>query len=36
MTKIMELRNKYDLHMKVESFASDESDDGEDRKYIRD
>ena len=36
MQKIMELRDKYDLHMKVERFASDDSDGGADRKYIRD
>ena len=35
MQRIAELRNKYDLHMKVERFVSDESDAGADQKYIK-
>lgn len=34
MNKIMELRNKYDLHMKVEKYVLDESN-KQDEKYIR-
>ena len=33
MKKIMELRNKYDLHMKVEKYIPDNSN--QDEKYIR-
>lgn len=33
MKKIMELRNKYDLHMKVEKYILDNND--QDDKYIR-
>ena len=34
MNKIMELRNKYDLHMKVEKYILDNND-NQDDKYIR-
>ena len=34
MNKIIELRNKYDLHMKVEKYILDESN-KEDEKYIK-
>ena len=34
MNKIMELRNKYDLHMKVEKYILEESN-NKDEKYIR-
>ena len=34
MNKIMDLRNKYDLHMKVEKYLLDEGND-QDEKYIR-
>lgn len=34
MNKIMELRNKYDLHMKVEKYLLDDSN-SQDEKYIR-
>ena len=34
MNKITELRNKYDLHMKVEKYILDESN-NQDEKYIR-
>ena len=34
MKKIMDLRNKYDLHMKVEKYILDESNNS-DEKYIR-
>ncbi|MBR2677880.1 MAG: antibiotic biosynthesis monooxygenase [Bacilli bacterium] len=34
MNKIMELRNKYDLHMKVEKYVLDDSN-KQDEKYIR-
>ena len=34
MTKIMELRNKYDLHMNVEKYILDNSN-SQDEKYIR-
>lgn len=34
MNKIIELRNKYDLHMKVEKYIKD--DNIQDEKYIRD
>ncbi len=34
MNKIIELRNKYDLHMKVEKYIKD--DNTQDEKYIRD
>ncbi len=34
MNKIMELRNKYDLHMKVEKYVLDDSN-NKDEKYIR-
>ena len=34
MNKIMELRNKYDLHMKVEKYTL-EDDNENDRKYIK-
>lgn len=37
MQKIIELREKYDLHMKVERYVSAETDSPEtDKKYIRD
>ena len=35
MSKIMELRNKYDLHMKVERYILEDNND-EDKKYIKD
>ncbi len=35
MNKIMELRNKYDLHMKVERYSLEENND-KDKKYIKD
>ena len=35
MQRIAGLRNKYDLHMKVERFVSDDSDAGADQKYIK-
>ena len=35
MNKIMELRNKYDLHMKVERYVLEENN-AEDKKYIKD
>ena len=35
MNKIMELRNKYDLHMKVERYTLEDNNDG-DKKYIKD
>ena len=35
MRKIMELREKYDIHMKVERYYSDNNIDDEDTKYIR-
>ena len=35
MNKIMELRNKYDLHMKVERYILEENN-GKDKKYIKD
>ena len=34
MNKIMELRNKYDLHMKVEKYVLDETK-NQDERYIR-
>ena len=34
MKKIMELRNKYDLHMKVEKYILDDNN-NQDEKYIR-
>ena len=34
MNKIIELRNKYDLHMRVEKYILDENNDS-DEKYIR-
>lgn len=34
MNKIIELRNKYDLHMKVEKYILDERN-NQDEKYIR-
>ena len=34
MNKIMELRNKYDLHMKVERYILEENSDN-DRKYVK-
>lgn len=34
MNKIMELRNKYDLHMKVERYSLEENND-KDNKYIK-
>jgi len=33
MNKIMELRNKYDLHMKVEKYNLDDNN-NQDEKYI--
>lgn len=37
MKKIIELRDKYDLHMRVERYVDDESDiPNGDKKYIRD
>ncbi len=35
MNKIMELRNKYDLHMKVEKYILEQNND-KDKKYIKD
>lgn len=35
MQRITELRDKYDLHMKVERFVSDDSDASADQKYIK-
>lgn len=35
MQRITELRDKYDLHMKVERFVSDNSDASADQKYIK-
>jgi quinol monooxygenase YgiN len=35
MQKIIDLREKYDLHMKVERYVSDESEFTSDEKYIR-
>lgn len=35
MGKIMALRDKYDLHMQVERFVSDEGDSGADQEFIR-
>lgn len=35
MEKINELRNKYDLHMKVERFTCDDEDASEDNRFIR-
>ena len=35
MEKIMKLRDKYDLHMKVERFVSDEIGNTADQEYIR-
>lgn len=35
MSKITELRNKYDLHMKVERYVLEDNND-EDKKYIKD
>ena len=35
MNKIMELRNKYDLHMKVERYILEENN-SKDKKYIKD
>ena len=35
MNKIMELRNKYDLHMKVERYTLENNNEG-DKKYIKD
>lgn len=35
MNKIMELRNKYDLHMKVERYVLEDNN-TEDKKYIKD
>ena len=35
MNKIMKLRNKYDLHMKVERYILEENND-KDKKYIKD
>ena len=35
MNKIIELRNKYDLHMKVERYILEENND-KDKKYIKD
>ncbi len=35
MNKIMKLRNKYDLHMKVERYIL-ENNNGNDKKYIKD
>lgn len=35
MNKIMNLRNKYNLHMKVERYSLEENNDG-DKKYIKD
>ena len=35
MQKIIELREKYDLHMKVERFVSDDGERPADKKFIR-
>ena len=35
MNKIMELRNKYDLHMNVERYTLEDNNEG-DKKYIKD
>ena len=35
MNKIMELRNKYDLHMRVERFIEDETISEQDQNFIR-
>jgi len=35
MNKIMELRNKYNLHMKIEIYRLEENND-KDKKYIKD
>ena len=35
MNKIMELRNKYDIHMKVERYILEQNND-KDKKYIKD
>ncbi len=35
MSKIMALRNKYDLHMKVEKYISDDKDMEKNEKFIR-
>ena len=35
MKKIIELRNKYDLHMKVERYSLDDNEE-KDKKYIKD
>ncbi len=35
MRKIAKLRDKYDLHMKVEKYVSDETDASSDNKFIR-
>jgi hypothetical protein len=35
MGRIMELRNKYDLHMQVERFVSDDSMPESDHQFIR-
>lgn len=35
MAKITELRNKYDLHMKVERYVSDETESERDSSFVR-
>ncbi len=35
MQKVIDLREKYDLHMRVERYVSDESEFAPDEKYIR-
>ncbi len=35
MQEIIDLREKYDLHMKVERYVSDVSENSDDKKYIR-
>ncbi len=35
MQEIIALREKYDLHMQVERYVSDESENSDDKKYIR-
>ena len=35
MAKITELRNKYDLHMRVERYVSDQADTSGDDRFIR-
>ena len=35
MATIMELREKYDLHMTVERYVSDSSDSSDDERFIR-